>query len=97
MSQSSAVLGEVAQAVLAMAVTPAGKGLSIRTAKLRLAVAPPPAREPIERPQVPPGSGEVQLHPGEEEAGSKRVWSGTVSPRETEEAPWLPVFWTEIW
>src|SRR4029077_6904474 len=80
------------QAVLVKGVTPAGRGSSIVTAKIRLAVPPAPAREGRVRVQVDRGVVARQDQSGELAAALKVVLSGTVSVRATLVADWLPVF-----
>jgi hypothetical protein len=79
------------QAVLAIWVTPAGRGLAICTAKRMVLLAPPPARFGIVRAHVAEAllSG-VQVQPLAEEAGTKVVSAGTVSVRVRLAAAWLP-------
>ncbi len=92
-----AATGSLAQARLVMAVTPAGSGLTIRTAKSREADLPPPTREPRLAVQVDPAAGPgEQDQPGEELAATNDVWSGTTSLKVTDEAVWLPTFETEM-
>ncbi len=95
-SQFREAWGSLAQARLVMAVTPAGSGLEIRTAKSRREAAEPPAREPRLTVQVEPAAGPgEQDQPGEELSTTNVVWSGTTSVRVTDEAVWLPTFETE--
>jgi hypothetical protein len=92
-SQFSSAEGAAEQALLTMDVTPAGSGFAIRTAKSRLTAPPPPARFPTERVQVEPGPAVgVQVHPGDELAATKVVWSGTPSVSVTDAAAWFPTF-----
>src|SRR5215213_9926312 len=84
-SQLEEIEGAPAHAWLAIEVTPAGSGLAMRTAKSRETEAP--ASEPTASVQVEPAPEVgVQVHPGEELAETKLVWSGTFSVKATEEA-----------
>jgi hypothetical protein len=82
-----------AQAVLAIVVTPAGRGLTTATAKGAVRLLPA-ARVGRVKLQAEPAAGELQLQAGSLFVGSKVVLAGTVSRTLTRAAPWLPVFWT---
>lgn len=91
-SQTWAAAGSEAQAVLAISLTPAGKGFAIVTAKLRETWAPAARAESASEQVDPVADPGVQVHPGELEAAEKVVFAGTVSRREGAAASRLPVF-----
>jgi hypothetical protein len=69
------------QAVLAIMVTPAGRGLAIVTAKARAKVPPAPGIPGRLKAQAEPGEVPAQLQPEELCAALKVVFGGMVSWR----------------
>ncbi len=92
--QSGEPPGVAAQAVLAIEVTPAGRGLSTASAKLA-PVEEPAGRAGRPRVQVLPGPMPgAQVQPAVLEPAAKVVLGGTVSVNVNAAASWLPVLAT---
>src|ERR1700688_4512878 len=77
------------QAVLVTAVTPAGSGLAMVTAK-RVEAEPPAGTLATARVQAEPGEVPEHDHPAALAPAFQAVLAGTVSPRVTGPESWLP-------